>query len=256
KNRMTAIFPKLVFSIKKGVNFSKDDPNYDIKQLALECSTKRMYPDILNYDALVDILGDFKAPMGCRSFLPAWRDVEGHFENNGRCNLGVVTLNLPRIAIESQGDKHAFWQLFHERMDILHEALLYRIERVLQATPQNAPILYKSGAFKYKLQAEEAVAKLFKHQRETVSMGYIGLYEVATVFYGPTWETNAEAKAFTLEILKEMKDYQEQWTEETEIWFSIYSTPSESLTDRFFRLDYEKFGAIPNITDKGYYTNS
>lgn len=256
KNRMTAIFPKLVFSIKKGVNFSKDDPNYDIKQLALECSTKRMYPDILNYDALVDILGDFKAPMGCRSFLPAWRDAEGHFENNGRCNLGVVTLNLPRIAIESHGDKHAFWQLFHERIDLLHEALLYRIERVLQATPQNAPILYKSGAFKYKLQAEEAVAKLFKHQRATVSMGYIGLYEVATVFYGPNWETNAEAKAFTLEILKEMKDYQEQWTEETEIWFSIYSTPSESLTDRFCRLDYEKFGAIPNITDKGYYTNS
>ncbi|UWF56895.1 anaerobic ribonucleoside-triphosphate reductase [Staphylococcus hyicus] len=256
KTRMTAIFPKLVFSIKKGVNFSENDPNYDIKQLALECSTKRMYPDVLNYEALVNILGDFKAPMGCRSFLQAWRDAEGHFENNGRCNLGVVTLNLPRIAIESNGDKLAFWQIFHERMDVLHEALLYRLERVLQATPENAPILYKSGAFKYKLQHNEPVSDVFKHRRATVSMGYIGLYEVATVFYGPEWETNPEAKAFTLDILKEMKDYQQKWTEDTDIWFSIYSTPSESLTDRFCRLDFEKFGAIPDITDKGYYTNS
>ena len=256
KTRMTAIFPKLVFSIKKGVNFSENDPNYDIKQLALECSTKRMYPDVLNYEALVNILGDFKAPMGCRSFLQAWRDVEGQFENNGRCNLGVVTLNLPRIAIESKGDKLAFWQRFHERMDILHEALMYRLERVLQAVPENAPILYKSGAFKYKLQQDEPVSELFKDRRATVSMGYIGLYEVATVFYGPNWETNPEAKAFTLDILKEMKDYQQKWTEDTDIWFSIYSTPSESLTDRFCRLDFEKFGAIPDITDKGYYTNS
>lgn len=256
KNRMTAIFPKLVFSIKKGVNFSESDPNYDIKQLALECSTKRMYPDVLNYEALVNILGDFKAPMGCRSFLPAWQDAKGDFENNGRCNLGVVTLNLPRIAIESKGNKVAFWNGFHERMDVLHEALLYRIERVLQATPENAPILYQSGAYKYKLQEGESVAELFKHRRATISMGYIGLYEAATVFYGPNWETNPEAKAFTLDILKEMKDYQLKWTEETDIWFSIYSTPSESLTDRFCRLDYERFGAIPDVTDKGYYQNS
>ena len=256
KNRITAIFPKLVFTIKKGVNFSEEDPNYDVKQLALKCSTKRMYPDVLNYDTLVDILGDFKAPMGCRSFLPAWRDAQGQFENSGRCNLGVVTLNIPRIAIESQGDKLTFWRLFHERMDILHEALLYRIERVAQAVPENAPILYKSGAFKYKLQEGEDVTDLFKHRRATISMGYIGLYEAATVFYGPNWETNPDAKAFTLDILKEMKDYQLEWTEETDVWFSIYSTPSESLTDRFCRLDYERFGSIPDITDKGYYQNS
>ena len=226
KNRITAIFPKLVFTIKKGVNFSEEDPNYDVKQLALKCSTKRMYPDVLNYDTLVDILGDFKAPMGCRSFLPAWRDAQGQFENSGRCNLGVVTLNIPRIA------------------------------RVAQAVPENAPILYKSGAFKYKLQEGEDVTDLFKHRRATISMGYIGLYEAATVFYGPNWETNPDAKAFTLDILKEMKDYQLEWTEETDVWFSIYSTPSESLTDRFCRLDYERFGSIPDITDKGYYQNS
>ncbi|MGV3244899.1 anaerobic ribonucleoside-triphosphate reductase [Staphylococcus sp. 11261D007BR] len=256
KDRITAIFPKLVFSIKKGTNFAPEDPNYDIKQLALKCSMKRMYPDILNYDKTVELLGDFKAPMGCRSFLPAWHNDQGAHENNGRCNLGVVTLNLPRIAIESEGDKARFWTIFHKRMQVLHDALVYRITRVRQATPDNAPILYQSGAFKHRLDPTEDVFSLFKEKRATISMGYIGLYETATVFYGADWETNPEAKQFTLEILKEMQTYQYQWTEEEDVWFSIYSTPSESLTDRFCRLDYDRFGEIPNITDKGYYQNS
>lgn len=256
KNRITAIFPKLVFSIKRGVNLEQQDPNYDIKQLALECSTKRMYPDILNYDKTVELLGDFKAPMGCRSFLPSWKDENGNFENNGRCNLGVVTLNVPRIAIESNGDIETFWKIFHKRMEIMHDALVYRIERIKQATPDNAPILYKNGAFKYKLNDEDTVFSIFNNKRATLSMGYIGLYEAATVFYGPNWETQSKAKAFTLDILKAMKSYQLKWTETYYIWFSIYSTPSESLTDRFCRLDQEIFGDIPDITDKGYYTNS
>ncbi|MDU3862409.1 MAG: anaerobic ribonucleoside-triphosphate reductase [Staphylococcus epidermidis] len=256
KDRVTAIFPKLVFSIKKGVNFSPEDPNYDIKQLALECSTKRMYPDILNYDKLVELLGDFKAPMGCRSFLPSWKNDEGQLENNGRCNLGVVTLNVPRIAIEADGDMQQFWDIFEKRMQLLHDALVYRIERLQDAIPDNAPILYKSGAFKNKLTSEDTVESLFTNQRATISMGYIGLYEAATLFYGPNWEHNPEAKTFTLDILREMKRYQVEWTKQYDIWFSIYSTPSESLTDRFCRLDKEKFGFIPDVTDKGYYQNS
>ncbi|RRJ51609.1 anaerobic ribonucleoside-triphosphate reductase, partial [Pseudomonas aeruginosa] len=151
KDRVTAIFPKLVFSIKDGINLKKEDPNYDIKQLALECSTKRMYPDILNYDKIVELLGDFKAPMGCRSFLPSWRNEQGEFENNGRCNLGVVTLNLPRIALESKGDMTTFWEIFYNKMALMHDVLVYRIERLKEVTVNNAPILYKSGAFKYKL---------------------------------------------------------------------------------------------------------
>ncbi|MGJ5702681.1 anaerobic ribonucleoside-triphosphate reductase [Staphylococcus equorum] len=256
KDRITAIFPKLVFSIKKGVNFSESDPNYDIKQLALECSTKRMYPDILNYDKTVELLGDFKAPMGCRSFLPAWKNEAGEYENNGRCNLGVVTLNVPRIAIESDGDIELFWKLFHERMNIMHDALVYRLERIAEATPDNAPILYKNGAFKHRLTDSDSVMDLFKGQRATLSMGYIGLYEAATVFFGPNWESKSKGKAFTLAILKAMKVYQLRWTEKYDVWFSIYSTPSESLTDRFCRLDREKFGDVADITDKGYYQNS
>ncbi|WP_325983419.1 anaerobic ribonucleoside-triphosphate reductase [Staphylococcus equorum] len=256
KDRITAIFPKLVFSIKKGVNFSESDPNYDIKQLALECSTKRMYPDILNYDKTVELLGDFKAPMGCRSFLPAWKNEAGEYENNGRCNLGVVTLNVPRIALESDGDIELFWKLFHERMNIMHDALVYRLERIAEATPDNAPILYKNGAFKHRLTDNDSVMDLFKGQRATLSMGYIGLYEAATVFFGPNWESKSKGKAFTLAILKAMKVYQLRWTEKYDVWFSIYSTPSESLTDRFCRLDREKFGDVADITDKGYYQNS
>ncbi len=126
-----------------------------------------------------------------------------------------------------------FWEIFYERIDVLHNALLYRINRLKDAVPNNAPILYKSGAFNYKLKETDDVAELFKNKRATISMGYIGLYETATVFYGPDWETSQEAKAFTLEILKEMKRYQTKWTELYDIWFSIYSTPSESLTDRF-----------------------
>lgn len=256
KDRITAIFPKLVFSIKKGVNFSESDPNYDIKQLALECSTKRMYPDILNYDKTVELLGDFKAPMGCRSFLPAWKNEAGEYENNGRCKLGVVTLNVPRIALESDGDIELFWKLFHERMNIMHDALVYRLERIAEATPDNAPILYKNGAFKHRLTDSDSVMDLFKGQRATLSMGYIGLYEAATVFFGPNWESKSKGKAFTLAILKAMKVYQLRWTEKYDVWFSIYSTPSESLTDRFCRLDREKFGDVADITDKGYYQNS
>ncbi|MGW7777699.1 anaerobic ribonucleoside-triphosphate reductase [Staphylococcus xylosus] len=256
KDRITAIFPKLVFSIKKGVNFSSKDPNYDIKQLALECSTKRMYPDILNYDKTVEILGDFKAPMGCRSFLPSWKNEDGEFENNGRCNLGVVTLNVPRIAIESNGDIEMFWKIFHERMSVMHDALVYRIQRIAEVTPDNAPILYKNGAFKHRLTDEEDIMTLLRGKRATLSMGYIGLYEAATVFYGPNWETQSIAKKFTLDILKAMKVYQLKWTEQYDVWFSVYSTPSESLTDRFCRFDIEKYGEIPNVTDKGYYQNS
>ena len=256
KDRVTAIFPKLVFSIKDGINLKKEDPNYDIKQLALECSTKRMYPDILNYDKIVELLGDFKAPMGCRSFLPSWRNEQGEFENNGRCNLGVVTLNLPRIALESKGDMTTFWEIFYNKMALMHDVLVYRIERLKEVTVNNAPILYKSGAFKYKLDDREDVMALFKNKRATISMGYIGLYETATVFYGPNWEHNDKAKAFTIEILKEMQRLQKQWTNQYDIWFSIYSTPSESLTDRFCRLDQERFGDIQDITSKGYYQNS
>ncbi|HFI0480262.1 TPA: anaerobic ribonucleoside-triphosphate reductase [Streptococcus suis] len=252
----TAIFPKLIFTVKRGLNLEPDSPNYDIKQLAIECATKRMYPDMLSYDKIVELTGSFKVPMGCRSFLQGWKDENGQDVTSGRMNLGVVTVNLPRIAMESAGDMDKFWEIFAERMSIAKDALVYRVERVKEATPANAPILYQYGAFGKRLGKTDAVDEVFKHRRATISLGYIGLYEVATVFYGGEWETNPEAKDFTVDIIKKMKNLVEDWSDEYGYHFSVYSTPSESLTDRFCRMDTEKFGLVENITDKQYYTNS
>lgn len=252
----TAIFPKLIFTLKRGLNLEPGSPNYDIKQLALECATKRMYPDVLSYDKIVELTGSFKVPMGCRSFLQGWKDENGQEVNSGRMNLGVVTVNLPRIALESEGNMDKFWEIFNERMNIAEDALVYRVERTKEATPANAPILYQYGAFGQRLGKYDKVDQLFKHRRATVSLGYIGLYEVATVFYGGEWEQNPEAKRFTVDIVREMKRRVEEWSDQYDYHFSVYSTPSESLTDRFCRLDTEKFGLVKDITDKEYYTNS
>ncbi|MEO1770175.1 MULTISPECIES: anaerobic ribonucleoside-triphosphate reductase [Enterococcus] len=254
--KRTAIFPKLIFTLRRGVNLDAADPNYDVKQLALECATKRMYPDILNYDRLVELTGSFKVPMGCRSFLQGWKDENGEEINVGRMNLGVVTLNLPRIAMESAGDRNKFWSLLEERLQIAKDALVFRVDRCKEATPANAPILYQYGAFGKRLKRTDSVDELFKNKRATVSLGYIGLYEVAASFFGGDWEGNPEAKEFTLAILKDLKQHTDAWGNEYGYHFSVYSTPSESLTDRFCHLDLERFGIVENITDKEYYTNS
>ena len=258
KEHRTAIFPKLLFTLKKGLNLHPGDPNYDVKKLAIECSTKRMYPDVLSYDKIKEITGSFKCPMGCRSFLQGWKDKNGKEVNSGRMNLGVVTVNLPRIAMESHGDMDLFWKIFKVRMQTCHEALQFKAHRVTEAKPVNAPILYQYGAFGKRLPEDGNVNDLFKNGRATISLGYIGLYEVGTVFYGSDWEHNKEAHDFTVEIVKKMHDYCAKWEKDdpNHYHYSLYSTPSESLTDRFCRLDTAKFGKVKDITDKEYYTNS
>ncbi|WP_413524160.1 anaerobic ribonucleoside-triphosphate reductase [Carnobacterium divergens] len=256
KEQRTAIFPKLIFTLKRGVNLEEQDPNYDMKQIALECATKRMYPDVLMYDKLVELTGSFKTPMGCRSFLQGWKDEEGNDVSSGRMNLGVLTLNIPRIAMEADGNQEKFWSILEERLAICKDGLVYRVERVKEATPSNAPILYMHGAFGNRLTKDQSVDELFKNRRATVSLGYIGLYEAATAFFGGEWEKDPVAKQFTLDILKTLKKHTDDWSDEYDYHFSVYGTPSESLTDRFCRLDTEKFGQVENITDKEYYTNS
>ena len=257
KERRTAIFPKLVFTLKRGLNLKPEDPNYDIKQLAIECATKRMYPDVVSYDTIKRLTGSFKAPMGCRSFLQGWTDPKtGKEVNAGRMNLGVITVNLPRIAMEANGDKAKFWKIFEERMRICKEGLLDKVERTKQATPESAPILYKYGAFGHKLADTDSIDDLFKNGRATVSLGYIGLYEVGTVFYGSAWEKNPDAKAFSVSIVKALDDHCKAWEKQYGYHFSVYGTPSESLTDTFCRADTKKFGIVKDITDKEYYTNS
>lgn len=257
----TAIFPKILFTIKEGINRKSEDPNYDIKRLALKCTACRVYPDILNYDKIVEITGSFKASMGCRSFLQKWVNPEtGEEVHAGRQNVGVVTINLPRIAIESEGNKEEFMRILNERLEIVKDALVFRINRVLETLPENAPILYKYGATGKRLKDGESIKSLMKNKRATASIGYIGLYEVGVLLFGEDWQkdhyVDPEAKAFLKQVMQHLKDKALEWSDIYDVWFSVYGTPSESLTDRFCRLDTEKFGVIKRVTDKGFYVNS
>lgn len=253
KNGHTAVFPKLVFGIKDGVNHKPEDPNYDIKQLALECSSRRMYPDILNYDQLVEVTGGFKYPMGCRSFLG---EIESG-KHDGRMNLGVVSLNLPRIAIEAKCSKAKFVDILDRRLDLCGHALKTRIDRLRTVQAKEAPILYMDGATGLRLEADEFV---LPHIQDiaSISLGYIGLNELANAMYPdePHIYESEVKKKFALEVVTMMRERVDLWKEQTGIGFSLYSTPSESLCRRFLALDREEFGEIAEVTDKEYYTNS
>ncbi|MFS1420540.1 anaerobic ribonucleoside-triphosphate reductase [Vibrio splendidus] len=257
KNRKTAVFPKLVFAIKDGLNHQKQDPNYDIKQLALECASKRMYPDILNYDKVVEVTGSFKTPMGCRSFLNTYEE-NGELIHEGRNNLGVVSLNLPRIAINAQRDMTKFYELLDEKLKLARRALETRISRLENVKARVAPILYMEGACGVRLKADDSIADIFKNGRASVSLGYIGIHEAMTALYGTDVHLydDGEMRAKALELVEYMKREVESWTKETGYAFSLYGTPSENLCSRFCSIDTKEFGVIEGVTDRGYYTNS
>jgi len=257
KNRKTAIFPKLVFAVKDGVNHKAEDPNYDLKQLALECASKRMYPDILNYEKVIEVTGSFKTPMGCRSFLGAYEESQ-ELVHDGRNNLGVVSINLPRIALEADGNEQAFFKLLDIRLKLARKALDTRIERLSEVKASVAPILYMEGACGVRLKADDCVAEIFKNGRASISLGYIGLNEAINALYGTDDHIfdNKEKQQKAIAIIHILKQATVSWTAETGYGFSLYSTPSENLCDRFCRLDAKQFGVLAGVTDKGYYTNS
>lgn len=257
KNRKTAVFPKLVFAIKDGLNHVFGDPNYDIKQLALECASKRMYPDILNYDQVVKITGSFKTPMGCRSFLGVY-DENGQQIHEGRNNLGVISLNLPRIAIEAKGDENAFWSLLDSRLLLAKKALMTRIARLENVKARVAPILYMEGACGVRLKADDNISEIFKNGRASISLGYIGIHETMNALFGEKTHVydSEQLREKSIAIIERLRKATDDWKDETGYAFSLYSTPSENLCDRFCRLDTAEFGLIPGVTDKGYYTNS
>lgn len=257
KNHKTAVFPKLVFAIREGLNRSPEDANYDIKQLALECASKRMYPDILNYEQVIKVTGSFKTPMGCRSFLGTWEE-NGKLVHDGRNNIGVISLNLPRIALEAKGNEARFWDLLDQRLRLAKKALMTRISRLENIKARVAPILYMEGACGVRLAADDNVAEIFKHGRASISLGYIGIHETINALSGATTHVYDDEKlrAKAVAIVSHLRDAVERWKEETGYGFSLYSTPSENLCDRFCRLDTAEFGVVRGVTDKGYYTNS
>ncbi|WP_229766640.1 anaerobic ribonucleoside-triphosphate reductase, partial [Vibrio cholerae] len=257
KNRKTAVFPKLVFAIKDGLNHKAEDPNYDIKQIALECASKRMYPDILNYDKVVEVTGSFKTPMGCRSFLNPYEE-NGELIHEGRNNLGVVSLNLPRIALQAKGDINKFYALLDDKLKIARRALDTRINRLENVKARVAPILYMEGACGVRLKANDSIADIFKHGRASISLGYIGVHETIMALFGQQKHVydDVQLREEAVKIIQHLRNAVEQWKKETGYAFSLYGTPSENLCSRFCRIDAKQFGVVEGVTDKGYYTNS
>lgn len=258
KNHKTAIFPKLIFAIKDGINHKETDSNYDIKQLALKCASERMYPDILNYNKVVEVTGSFKTPMGCRSFLDQYLDKDGNEVHDGRNNLGVVSLNLPRIAIEANGDEAKFFELLEERTELVRRALETRIDRLRDVKASVAPILYMEGALGVRLNADDDVIDVFKDGRASISMGYIGIHETINALYaesGHVYDSEV-LRQKGIAIVKFLKDKVIGWRDDSGWGYSLYSTPSENLCSRFCKLDTKEFGVVEGVTDKGYYTNS
>lgn len=264
KKGITPVFPKLVMFMEKGINLNPEDRNYDIKKLALECSSKRMYPDIISAANNRRITGSSipVSPMGCRSFLSVWHDEHGNEILDGRNNLGVVTINLPRIAIEAEAqedeDAHdAFWRILDERLELCFEALMTRIDSLRGVKASVAPILYTEGAFGVRLKPDDEILELFKNGRSSISLGYIGLHETLMLFgSGQHPFDRIGSQNMGRLILEYLRAATEAWKKKTGFGFSLYSTPAESLCHRFCKLDYEKFGSIKGITDKGWYTNS
>jgi ribonucleoside-triphosphate reductase len=257
KNRKTAVFPKLVFAIRDGINHKSGDCNYDIKQMALKCATMRMYPDILNYEQVEKVTGSFKTPMGCRSFLGTYEE-DGVLIHDGRNNLGVVSLNLPRVALEANGDETRFFAILDERLMTARRALDTRIERLEGVKARVAPILYMEGACGVRLRADDDISQIFKNGRASISLGYIGLHETVNALYGNETHLfdSEQLREKALAIIEHLKEATVRWREETGYAFSLYSTPSENLCSRFCKLDTKAYGVIAGVTDRGYYTNS
>lgn len=252
----TPVFPKLVYMLKEGVNMRAGDPNYDVKRLALYCASKRIYPDFQSVDNTVRDLGFNPTSMGCRSFLSYYENPEtGEPVEYGRFNVGVVTLNLPRIAMQTESTSD-FMRLLDARAGIVREALDWRFDQVREATASQSPIHYVTGAAGVAMSPSDKVGDLVEGGYATASMGYIGVYEAVARFYGGDWYSNREAVEFSVNIVRRLDELARSWKAESGRGYGVYGTPSESLCDRFARLDTRLFGNVENITSKGYYQNS
>ena len=257
KQGRTAIFPKLVFMMDEGINMNKGDPNYDIKKLAITCAGKRNYPDVLNMSRL-RASGGGCAPMGCRSFLHQWHDKSGAEVWDGRNNLGVVSINLPRVALDVEGDEGLFWLLLEERLEVAKAGLMARIDRLRGVKAKVAPILYCEGALGFRLDPEDEIMQVFEDGRASISLGYIGLHEMCNAMFGADSHILKDEvkQQFAQKVVAFLKSTTLKWKEGTGWAFSLYSTPSESLCDRFCRIDQDTHGYILGVTDRDYYTNS
>lgn len=251
---VTPAFPKLVYVLDEH-NCLKGGKYDYLTRLAVKCSAKRLYPDYISAKKMRENYeGNVFSPMGCRSFLSPWKDENGNYKFEGRFNQGVVSINLPQIAIIADGDEDKFWKLLDERLELCKEALMCRHYALLGTTSDISPIHWQYGAIA-RLEKGEKIDKLLYGGYSTMSLGYIGIYEMTKLMKGVS-HTTPEGHDFALKVMKYLRGATDKWKKETNIGFALYGTPAESLCYKFARLDKEKFGTIKDVTDKGYYTNS
>ncbi|MGI5954583.1 anaerobic ribonucleoside-triphosphate reductase [Dysosmobacter sp.] len=264
---ITPAFPKLIYVLEED-NIHEDSPYYYLTKLAAKCTARRMVPDYISAKKMMELKGDVYTCMGCRSFLTPDRFTDagignianaGNYEPGkhkyyGRFNQGVVTINLPDVALSSGGDLDKFWSIFDERLELCHRALLCRHERLKGTLSDVAPILWQYGACA-RLKKGETIDELLYHGYSTISLGYAGLYECVKYMTGKS-HTDPEATPFALSVMQRMNDACKKWKEESDIDFSLYGTPLESTTYKFAKCLQRRFGIIEGITDKGYITNS
>lgn len=250
----TPAFPKLVYVLDE-CNCLKGGEYDDVTRLAVQCSAKRMYPDYISAKKMKENYeGNVFSCMGCRSFLSPWKDENGNYKWEGRFNQGVVSLNLPQIGILAKGDEGKFWSLLDERLELCREALMCRHKALLGTLSDVSPIHWQYGAIA-RMKKGEVIDPYLKDGYSTLSLGYIGIYEMTRLMKGVS-HTTPEGKAFALKVMNYMKKTVDGWRAESGLGFSMYGTPAESLCYRFARIDREKYGDIEDVTDKGYYTNS
>ncbi|MEH2940546.1 anaerobic ribonucleoside-triphosphate reductase [Lawsonibacter sp. JLR.KK007] len=251
---ITPAFPKLVYVLDEH-NCLKGGAYDYLTELAVKCSAKRMYPDYISAKKMREnYQGNVFSPMGCRSFLAPWKDGDGNYKFEGRFNQGVVSLNLPQIGILANGDEEAFWALLEERLDLCFEAIMCRHNALKQVRSDSSPIHWQYGAIA-RLPKGASIEPLLYGGYSSISLGYIGLYEVTKLVKGVS-HTQEGGSEFALAVMNRLRRACDDWKAETNIGFALYGTPAESLCYRFARIDKERFGTIPDVTDKGYYTNS
>ena len=269
---ITPAFPKLLYILEED-NVREGSKYWYLTKLAAECTAKRMVPDYISEKIMLEYKknelgdGDCYPCMGCRSFLTPDRTmhlgniakakdyVEGKGKYYGRFNQGVVTINLPDVALSSKGDMDEFWKIFDERLELCHRALQIRHKRLSNATSDVAPILWQHGALA-RLEKGESIHELLHHGYSTISLGYAGLYECVKYMTGHSHTDNGEGKEFGLKVMQHLNDATAKWKREEDIDYSVYGTPIESTTYKFARCLKERFGTVKGITDRNYITNS
>lgn len=254
---ITPAFPKLIYVLDED-NITEDSKYWYLTELAAKCTAKRMVPDYISAKVMKELKkGDVYPCMGCRSFPTVedgQRNPDGSRKYYGRFNQGVVTINLVDVACSSQGDMEKFWEILEERLELCHRALRCRHERLLGTTSDVAPILWQYGALA-RLKKGEKIDPLLYNGYSTISLGYVGLYEMCMRMLGVT-HTSPEGREFALKVMQKLNDKCAEWKAAENISYSVYGTPMESTTYKFAKCLQKRFGLIPGVTDKNYITNS